>query len=294
MSLEVPFPSGSGRPMTARPLPFTLGPTSEPKSNKLTPKISESQSQSLSISAPAPHLVPFPPPRTTLVHKTLHSSIRARLPVPPQASQPPLNTLSSHRPGRKTLRQPLNIDLQSSYGASIHTRDQDCIRAFFQNVKGLTYTNTGEDYAYYLSCTSSLGADIIGMAETNSAWTHHHLRNSFHKHARGQYHQHKTDFSSPSQTTDPIPDKEPFQAGGTLTMITNSLVSMACGDSAQDTLGLGRWSSLTLRGQDSRSFTIFTAYRVCKGNIQSATIGSSFSREYEHHRSLGIKNPQPR
>ena len=52
------------------------------------------------------------------------------------------------------LRQPLNVDLHSSYEASIHERDPSSIRVFFQNVKGLTYTSTGEDYAYYLSCTS--------------------------------------------------------------------------------------------------------------------------------------------
>ena len=77
-------------------------------------------------------------------------------------------------------------------------------------------------------------------------------------------------------------------------MALNSLVPMAYGDPHQDPTGLGRWSSLSFRGQDERFLTIFTAYRVCRGSIQSSPIGSAFSREYEHHRSKGIKMPQPR
>jgi hypothetical protein len=69
---------------------------------------------------------------------------------------------------------------------------------------------------------------------------------------------------------------------------------MAFGEPHHDPTGLGRWSSLSFRGKDERFLTIFTAYRVCKGSIQSSPIGSAFSREYEHHRGKGIKNPQPR
>ncbi|KAI2499371.1 hypothetical protein MHU86_15083 [Fragilaria crotonensis] len=134
-----------------------------------------------------------------------------------------------------------------------------------------------------------MGADIIGMAETNSAWSHHHLRNALHQQARKQYEQHKLSLSSPSQDIDPVPEKETFQAGGTLTMVTNSPVPMAFGEPHHDPTGLGRWSSLSFRGKDERFLTIFTAYRVCKGSIQSSPIGSAFSREYEHHRGKGIK-----
>jgi hypothetical protein len=45
-------------------------------------------------------------------------------------------------------------------------------------VKGLTYSYTGEDYDYYMMSTQAIGADIIGMAETNTAWQHHHLQAS--------------------------------------------------------------------------------------------------------------------
>ena len=171
----------------------------------------------------------------------------------------PPTTQYHPRPGRSKLRQLLNVDLNSSYGASIREQDSSSIRVFFQNVEGLTYTTTGEDYAKYLSCTSSLGADIIGMAETNSAWSHSHLRHSLHQQSRKQYHQHKVNFSSPLPEIDPIPDTETFQASGTLTMALNSLDLTAFGVPPQDPTGLGQWSSLNFRGQDENFLTISTA-----------------------------------
>ena len=185
-----------------------------------------------------------------------HQSTQRISPEPsPLPNPPPTYTTPTPlhiRPGRSTLRQTPNIDLHSSYGDSIHAREPSSIRVFFQNVKGLTYSHTGEDYAYYLSCTASMGADIIGMAETNSAWSHSHLRNSFHQQSRKQYHQHKIAFSSPLPEIDPVPETETFQAGGTVTMALNSLVPMAFGDPPQDSTGLGRWSSIRFRGQDER------------------------------------------
>lgn len=198
-----------------------------------------------------------------------------------------------YRPGR-TLRHPINIDLNTSYGDSIHDRHPNSLRIFFQNVKGLTYSTTGEDYAYYFSCATSLGADIIGMAETNSAWSHYHLQHSLHTTAKKQFNQHKIAYSSPSTDIDPIPENETFQSGGTLTIATNNLVPMVSGETYHDKTGLGRWSDISFQGKQNLNLTVFTAYRVCKGNIQTSPTGSSFSREYVYHRELGIKNPQPR
>ena len=103
-------------------------------------------------------------------------------PVTIDAAPPPV-LLTQHHPTRPTSFQPgLNplrsdhtINLNTSYGSSHHLRNTNDIRIFFQNTKGLTYSSIGEDYEYYLSCTKSLGAYIIGMAETNAAWKHYHL-----------------------------------------------------------------------------------------------------------------------
>ena len=199
-----------------------------------------------------------------------------------------------HRPGRTFKRQTTDTEVNTSYGRSCYKRNYTDLRIFFQNVRGLTYSASGEDYKYYLSSAKSIDADIIGMAETNTAWCHPHLQTLFTSLSRKHFDMATTTFSSPSTVIDPIPDTETYQAGGTATLSTQSMVSMALGPGLMDPSGLGRWSGQTFRGKDGKSLSIITAYRVCKGTITSTSVGSSFNREYEHHRTQGITSPRPR
>ena len=199
------------------------------------------------------------------------------------------------RPGRKIHKPNIDTDLHRSYGRSWEERQHSDLRIFFQNVKGLTYSATGEDYDYYLSSLKLLEADIVGMADTNTAWTHPHLRSLFTARARQHLTTAKINFSSPTQEIDPTPANETYQSGGTITLSTNSMVSMALGDDIRDPTGLGRWSGQTYRGKENKVFTAITAYRVCTGSIATSSVGSAFSREYEHIRtSKNIKSPRPR
>ena len=207
----------------------------------------------------------------------------------------PTSSIPQYRPGRTTFKQSQTIDIQASYGSSHWERDPSSLRIFFQNTKGLTYSSTGEDYDYYLTCTKSLGANIIGMAETNTSWQHPHLRYLFSSRARKHYHLIKATFSSPTSEIDPVPEKETFQSGGTITLTTGDYVPMIFGEDPEDNTGLGRWSSQTLRGKNNKIFTAITGYRVCSGSISTSSIGSAFSREYEYHRTQrNVKSPRPR
>jgi hypothetical protein len=174
-------------------------------------------------------------------------------------------------------------------------RDDKDIRIFFQNVKGLTYSYTGEDYDYYMMSTQAIGADIIGMAETNTAWQHHHLRSLFNSRAIKHFGATKISYGYPDDQIDLVPERETFQSGGSVTMTTRHLVPMVHGDNITDPTGLGRWSGHTLRGTSNTFLSIITAYRVCTGSIGTSTIGSAFSREYEHlRRSQHLTAPRPR
>ena len=134
------------------------------------------------------------------------------------------------------------------------------------------------------------------MAETNTAWTHPHLRTLFTARACQHLHTAKTSFSSPNNEVDPMPQNETsYQSGGTITLATNSMVSMALGEDIQDPSGLGRWSGQMLRGKDNKIFSTINAYRVCTGSISTSSVGSAFSRECEHLRSTtNTKSPRPR
>ncbi len=84
---------------------------------------------------------------------------------------------STHRPGRSIIRTPVDEHPQTSFGDSPYVEDDSATRFFFQNIKGLTHTSSGEDYKHYLSSLHDLNhVDIAGLAETNSAWSHPHLQ----------------------------------------------------------------------------------------------------------------------
>jgi hypothetical protein len=207
----------------------------------------------------------------------------------------PTNIIQTKRPGRKFHTPHIDIDLDRAYGRPWTEKADTDLRIYFQNVKGLTYSATGEDYNYYLSSIRPLQTDIVGMAETNTAWTHSHLTALFKARANQQFQSAKLSFSSPHSDTDPIPTNETYQSGGTLTMTTDAMVSMALGTDIQDPTGLGRWSGQTYRGKDNKLFSVITAYRVCTGSIATSSVGSAFSREYEHLRtSTNEKSPRPR
>ena len=137
-------------------------------------------------------------------------------------------------------------------------------------------------------------SDISGMAETNTAWQHYHLRADYNQKARKHFIMVRTAFSSPTHKIDPISEHKSFQAGGTITMATCNLVPLSHGPTLLDPTGLGRWSGLHFRGKAHRVFTVLTVYRVCGNSINSASLGSSFAREYEHFRQQGAKSPRPR
>jgi hypothetical protein len=226
-------------------------------------------------------------PCTTYRSQTIDLSV-------PSFPMSPILSLSS-RPGRRTRTTPIDPQPDTFFGDAIIQKHKQSIRIFFQNVKGLTYSTSGEDYRYYLSCLNAYQVDIGGLAETNTCWAHPHLRTEFQSSVRRQYNQSKVSFGSPSPEMEPCPPTESFQSGGSTTFVTGSLVSSVDGSlDVTDPSGLGRWSGISLRGRDNSILTIITAYRICSGSPRTAPLGSAFLREYEHfrNRSSGPTNPR--
>ena len=139
------------------------------------------------------------------------------------------STIPNLRSGQHLNWKSANINSNSASGDSHLIWDKNDIGTFFQNVKGLTYSHTGEDYVYYMTSTQAIGADIIGMAETNTAWQHHQLQASLTSWAQKHFGATNISFGYPDATTDPVPDKETFQFGGSITLKTGSLVPLSHG-----------------------------------------------------------------
>lgn len=93
----------------------------------------------------------------------------------------------------------------------------------------------------------------------------------------------KVNSSSPSTAVDPVAPSGNFQAGGNLVFAVGSLVLMISSATAipiVDSTGMGRWSGMTTRGKGDSCLSVITAYRVCRGNITTAPLGSTFHREF--------------
>jgi hypothetical protein len=217
------------------------------------------------------------------------NTIRSRnalctLPLDPSIPLIPVASLmGTRRRKHRTIRAvPLDLSPAQSFGDSVIQKSPTSTRVFFQNVKGLSSSAGSEDYRYYFNCLQSLQVDVAGLAETNTCWSHTHLREDFVSVARQYYRQNKVVFGSPSVTCDSIPSNESFQAGGTITLLHGPLVSRLFGPAIQDPSGLGRWSGVTLAGCNKQFLTILTAYRVCSNSIRNASLGSAFAREYHH------------
>jgi hypothetical protein len=200
----------------------------------------------------------------------------------------------SKRPGRITSRKSIDPHADCAYGDAIIYKDPRSTRFMFQNVKGLTITQSGDDFNYYLSSMLSYAVDVFGMAETNVGWQHQHIQASFRGSIRRQLKVGKVTFGSPSHQTDPLGARETFQAGGVLQVVRGNLTTTVFGSPIQDTTGLGRWSGFTLIGKSEQKLSVITGYRTCRGSIASSPLGSSYHREYVFFKERGYKSPQPR
>jgi hypothetical protein len=228
----------------------------------------------------------------------LHDSTRYRNQLldqsVPTISASRLLSKPSHRPGRRFRTTPLDPQAHRFYGDAVIQKGQTTTRLFFQNSHGLTHTNTWEDYRYYMSCLQAYDVDIIGLSETNTCWSHPHLQSDFKSAVRRFHKQSKVSFGFPSQTIDPCPNTESHQAGGNLTLVHGPMSSRVHGPDISDSSGLGRWSGFTLLGKENQKLTVITAYRVCHGSPSSASLGSSFLREFEYLRTQQNSKPNPR
>jgi hypothetical protein len=125
-------------------------------------------------------------------------------------------------------------------------------------------------------------ADFAGLSETITAWQHQFLRHDFSRRAqKAGVGLAKTSFGSPTQAIEFIPQNKTFQAGGSITLSLRPWVTTVFGKDIQDKTGLGRWSRLSMCGQNNNILSLVTAYHMCNGSCRTAPLGSTFHRETE-------------
>jgi len=178
-------------------------------------------------------------PHQVSIQTTLYDAFK--LPPPPQQNQ--TDKIWGHCPAAIT--------------------DNTVLRVMFSNPKGLKLSTDILETEHSFGRVHSLNTGLLGLAETNVNWHHPRVLGKFHKSLRKVWKH--TALSTSSTKAD---FQSEIQPGGTITL--------ACGhwtlrvlQKGVDPFGLGRWSYLTLRGNQGRKILVITAYRVCRQSIQS-------------------------
>lgn len=153
-------------------------------------------------------------------------------------------------------------------------------RLAFQNINGLEGSQSSSKKEELKQLIATYGIDVLGMAEVNINWTNVPSSKRF-----AQTH-NWWDMATSSLSYNLHDDRTTkYQAGGTCTLMIGSLASRRI-HAGTDPRGLGRWSSITIRGKANTIITFITAYRPCPPARNGPT--TVYSQHLKHFTSNGI------
>jgi len=157
------------------------------------------------------------------------------------------------------------------------------IRVVYQNMHRSVGASDNPLTGTLLDRLNDMDADIFMASETNINWKSATFRNDFQQKVRNIWPSNRVAFSSSDvglefEVTDFLP-------GGTCTMAVDNL-SMRVIKVGEDESGLGRWSYITLEGQDGRKLTFITAYRICKGTMKGTSTSCMQQQKVIHNQEM--------
>ena len=166
------------------------------------------------------------------------------------------------------------------WGDILTEKPDGVTRLFSLNVNGLSLDQRGGQFDELCQLTKEVQADILCCQEHNLDTTQSTVRRILYETTRQHWNRSRAQFSST-----PIPFTHFYKPGGTMIMI----VDQASGRiKSQTTDHLGRWSSYTLRGRDSTSFTIISVYQAVTDTPQ---IGSTTAAAQQQSVLLHLQEP---
>ena len=142
------------------------------------------------------------------------------------------------------------------------------LRVIYQNVhRSLSATDNPSTNTLFDNL-KSMEVDVFMAAETNRNWKASFFRNQLRQKVKRLWTNNRIAFSSSDIGLKS--QKEEFLPGGTCTMAFDNIATRTT-KTGEDDSGLGRWSFITLEGQDGRKITFITAYRICGGPMRGTT-----------------------
>ena len=144
----------------------------------------------------------------------------------------------------------------------------NAIRVVYQNVHRSLSASDNPHTNVLLDNLNKMDADVFMAAESNINWKAATFRNDFKQKVSRIWPANRLAFSSSDVGLEF--EMHEFLPGGTCTMAVDTL-SMRVVKAGEDPSGLGRWSYLTMEGQEGRRVTFITAYRICSGVMRGTS-----------------------
>ena len=185
------------------------------------------------------------------------------------------------------------LNYNHNWGDSLPTGTKgNTIRVVYQNIHRSIGTKDNPTTNTLLENLHKMEADIFLASETNCNWKTAEFRNNLQRSIRNFWPAHRVAFSSSDVGLEL--EFHEFLPGGTCTMAFDHL-GMRVVKAGEDDSGLGRWSYLTLEGQDGRRLTFITGYRICKGAMRGTTTSCVQQRRVLNNQEMkqGVKTSNP-
>ena len=178
--------------------------------------------------------------------------------------------------------RPNVTELHTEYfGDTFRDKSTKTIRIGFININRLSKRKGTAKYDSLRSSLLASEVDILGIAETNRCWHKMQPEDTWRELSKEWWRDSK------SVVGYNLDDLEPriYQPGGVITLAVEATCHRIV-DLGIDTMKLGRWTWLTLRGRNDIKTTIITLYRCCKSLSGDNTTYSQQIRHFNKHNRL--------
>ena len=182
------------------------------------------------------------------------------------------------------------LNYNHHWGDSLPTNTKgNSIRVVYQNVhRNIGATDSPETNALL----ENMEADVFLASETNCNWKTAAFRNNLQRAVKRVFPNHRVAYSL-SDVGIELEFHE-FLPGRTCTMAFDH-IGIRVVKAGEDESGLGRWSYITVAGQDGQRLTFITAYRICKGAMKGTNTSCIQQRrvlnEQERKNQLPVSTP---
>ena len=199
----------------------------------------------------------------------------------------PANSASHHKGASKQTEDFPKIE-SKAWGDSVKSCEsvtsENLFRVVSHNVNGLSTALHNEDVRQFAAEIQKKSVGLFGIQETNRNFRNKAVTGSFHETLKKTSSHYRGAVSSAK-----LQWPTDYQPGGTAVAVRNEWATRYLSHGHDD---LGRWSWITLAGQNRAKITFLSGYRVCDGanesNITSRTVQAQQEWIYANRGEINV------